>query len=179
MPCVISTGRLINCKDQVGGIQKVYFLNYTDLTITTDASNVVTDLGIITVYEYDVQPETASLSIAINSSKENGTTFYEQTSAVTLPTLTAADEDNIRLLTWGRPQIFVLDNNNQVFLLGAEHGNALNSGTIQSGTAFGDLSGYQLSFTGKEPKGYYQFPAASVADPFSDLTSTVTVQAGV
>ena len=79
MPCTISTGRLINCKDQVGGIQKVYFLNYTELTITT-VDNVVTDLGTITVYEYDVQPETASLSVAINSSKENGTTFFEQTS---------------------------------------------------------------------------------------------------
>lgn len=177
MPCTISTGRLINCKDQVGGIQKVYFLNYTELTITT-VDNVVTDLGTITVYEYDVQPETASLSVAINSSKENGTTFFEQTSDLTLHKLTAADEDNVRLLAWGRPQIFVLDNNNQVFLLGALHGNALNSGTIQTGTAFGDMSGYQLSFTGKEQQGYYQFPAASVADPFSGLSSTVTIVQG-
>ena len=138
----------------------------------------MTDLGAITVYEYDVQPETASLSVTINSSKENGTTFYEQTSDLTLHKLTALDEDNVRLLAWGRPQIFVLDNNNQVFLLGALHGNALNTGTIQTGTAFGDMSGYQLSFTGKEQQGYYQFPAASVTDPFSALTGLVTIVQG-
>ena len=178
MPCVISTGRLISCKDKVGGIKTVWFMNYADISqdITVDpTTHALTDIGVQTVYQYDVQPETASMSITISQSKENGTTFYDQSCEVVLHKLTPEDEDNVRLLTWGRPIIFVLDQNNQMFMLGAENGCSA-SGTIQSGTGFGDMSGYQLSFNGKEQQAYYQFAAG--ATPFANLSSTVTVVVG-
>ena len=158
----------------------MYFMNYADISsdiVVDGTTKALTDFGAQTVYQYDVQPETASVSVAINSSKENGTTFYDQNIDITLHKLTPEDEDNIRLLSWGRPIIFVLDQNNQVFMFGAKNGCAL-TGQIQTGTGFGDMSGYQLTFNGKEQQGYYQFPAASVADPFSAMTSTVTVTVG-
>jgi hypothetical protein len=181
MSCTISSGRLVNCKDQVGGIKTVYFMNYADISsdITVDGTTkALTDIGAQTVYQYDVQPETASVNVAINSSKENGTTFYDQNIDITLHKLTPEDEDNIRLLSWGRPIIFVLDQNSQVFMFGAENGCALASGQVQTGTGFGDMSGYQLTFNGKEQQAYYQFTAASGANPFGTLSSTVTVTVG-
>lgn len=176
MPCTISSGRAVDCKDQIGGIKTLFFMNYANLVpdINTGADGTVTDIGTQTVYQYDVRPELCGLNISVNSSKENGTTFYEQSLEMTLHKLTAADEDNLRLLTYGRPVIFVLDNNNQVFIIGASNGCDA-SGTIQTGQGFGDMSGYQFTFVGKEPRAYYQFPAASTADPFGDLTGVVTI----
>ena len=49
-----------------------------------------------------------------------------------------------------RPHIFVEDYNGNFFLIGAVHGCDLNAGTISSGAAMGDLSGYTLTFTGQE-----------------------------
>ena len=163
----------------------MYFMNYTDISqdITVDGTTkALTSIGVQTVYQYDVQPETASINVQIQSSKENGTTFYDQSIGIVLHKLTPEDEDNIRLLTYGRPIIFVLDQNDQVFMLGAENGCALATGAIQSGTGFGDMSGYQLTFNGKEQQAYYQFPAdftsAATEGPFSALTDTVTVTVG-
>lgn len=181
MACNISSGRTVDCKDQIGGIKAVYFMNYVALEedIAVDgATGAVTTIGTQTVYQFDVRPETASLTINVNGSKENGTTFYEQSFDITLHKLTATDEDNLRLLTYGRPQIFVLDNNGQVFLLGAINGCDVNSGQITTGTGFGDMSGYTLSFTGREPRAYYQFAAGTVGAagyPFDGLTGVVTV----
>jgi hypothetical protein len=54
----------------------------------------------------------------------------------------------------------------QFFYLGQENGMTLSGGTGQTGTAFGDLNGYTLSFMGDEP-----FPASEVSG--SDLSGVL------
>jgi hypothetical protein len=54
-------------------------------------------------------------------------------------------------LSYGRPQVIVEDNNGNFFYCGLEHGMDVTGGTIVSGAAMGDLSGYTLTLTGMEP----------------------------
>jgi hypothetical protein len=59
------------------------------------------------------------------------------------------------------------------FLIGQRNGAQLLSGTAQSGTGFGDLNGYNLTFSGQEPD-----PASEVSGSttsFSNVLSGLTI----
>ena len=45
MPCNISKGLQLQCKDSVAGIQAVYFINYQNLAVTASADDVVSLQG--------------------------------------------------------------------------------------------------------------------------------------
>ena len=93
---------------------------------------------------------TNSFEQAINSSRENGTTFVEQTLTIQLKKQDAATHKTVKLLAYGRPHIVVKTRNNQYFLMGLERGADLTAGTISSGVQLGDMSGYSLTFTAQE-----------------------------
>lgn len=153
MACDLSTGRTVPCKDVVGGIKAVYFANYGDLgAITYDVTN--TDAidsfgGTPTAYEYDVKGN-SSFEQAITSSRENGTTFFEQTLNLTFTKLDKATHKQLKLMAYGRPHVFVEDYNGNIFVMGLLHGAEVTGGTIVTGAAMGDLSGYTLTLTAQE-----------------------------
>lgn len=155
MACDISLGRLEPCKTSVGGIKAVYFVNNGDATgVTYDVTNtdaIETVTGTPSAYKYECRANNSSLEQTINSSRENGTTFYTQTLNLTLRGLSKSDHKQIKLLTYGRPQVLVEDNNGNVFYCGLQHGMDVTGGTIVTGAAMGDLSGYTLTLVGEEP----------------------------
>ena len=53
-------------------------------------------------------------------------------------------------MSYGHPQILIEDNNGNVFVAGLEYGLDVTGGTIATGAAMGDASGYTLTFTGME-----------------------------
>jgi hypothetical protein len=154
MSCDLSDGRLLPCKDQVGGLKNVYFINYgVDSTlITTSGSEdtvAATDFAAEDAFKYALKG-TSSLTQNIQSSRENGTTVFEQVLELTLPTLSKKDNYQIKLLSFGRPHVVVEDYNGNFFLVGREHGADVTGGTIVTGSAMGDLSGYTLTLTAME-----------------------------
>jgi hypothetical protein len=153
MSCDISLGRLEPCKTSNGGLKAVYFVNWGDATgVTYDATEtdaISAVAGTPTAYKYDLRGN-SSFEQTINSSRENGTTFFEQTLRLTLKKLTIKDHKQIKLLSYGRPQVIVQDNNDNYFWCGLEHGMDVTGGTIVTGAAMGDLSGYTLTLTGQE-----------------------------
>ena len=180
MACDLTKGRVEPCKDVVGGLKAVYFVDYGDLgSVTTGADDTITDIdGTFTAYKYDLKGN-SSFEQTINASRENGTVFFEQTLNLTLKKLSAADHKEIKLLSYGRPHIVVEDYNGNVFLMGEEQGADLSGGTIATGTALGDLNGYTLTFTAQEtsPAAFLDSPTA--ADPYAGMASaTVTVTEG-
>ena len=152
MACDLSLGRKEPCKDVVGGIKAVYFADFGDFsTITyTVGTDVIDTLGTaLTVLQYDVKGN-SSFEQNITSSRENGTTFFEQTLNLTLHKLTKEDNKELKLMAYGRPHILVEDYNSNVFVMGLENGADVSGGTIVTGAAMGDLSGYTLTFSGME-----------------------------
>ena len=153
MSCDIANGRLEPCKDSVGGINAVYFVNYGDLgAITydaTDADVIDSVAGTPSAYKFDVRGS-STYTENIQSSRENGTTAFEQVLELSLKKLTKEDHNTIKLLSFGRPHIIIEDNNGNLLLSGLEHGADVTGGTVVTGGAMGDMSGYTLSFTGME-----------------------------
>lgn len=179
MACDLSLGRKEPCKDVVGGIKAVYFTDFGDLGTVTQTDDEITDLsGTFTAYKYEVKGN-SSFEQNITSSRENGTTFFEQTLNLTLHKLSKEDNKELKLLAYGRPHIAVEDYNGNVFLMGLEHGADVSGGTIVTGAAMGDLSGYTLTLSAMEVKPANFVASPTISDPYAGMTSaTVTVTVG-
>lgn len=152
MACDINLGRTEPCKDSVGGITAVYFLNYGNIAEIdggVGGTDEVTDFTSASAYKYEVKGN-SNLTQNITSSRENGTTFFEQVLSLTLHKLSSTDNKEIKLLAYGRPHIIVEDNNGNFYWMGREYGADVTGGTIVTGSAMGDLSGYTLTFTAME-----------------------------
>jgi len=156
MACDLANGRLEVCKDAVGGIDAIYFINFGDYDypsgITYDGTNVdVVDAvsGVSNLYKYELKG-TNSFEQVVNSSRENGTSFVEQTLSVTLKKQDATTHKSVKLLSYGRPHVVICNRNNQFFLAGIEHGMELTTANVSNGTAMGDLNGYTLTLVGQE-----------------------------
>ena len=179
MACDLTIGRKEPCKDVVGGIRAVYFTDFGDLGTITLTNDEITDMsGTFTAFKYEVKGN-SSFEQNITSSRENGTTFFEQTLNLTLHKLTKEDNKELKLIAFGRPHVAVEDYNGNVFLMGREHGADVSGGTIVTGAAMGDLSGYTLTLTAMEtlPANFIDSPTAS--DPYAGMGSaTVTVTVG-
>lgn len=172
MACTfISKGRKEPCKDIVGGIKAVYFID-EDLTIAYEGSTDVIDtIGTgISAYRYEVKGG-SSFEQTITSSRETGTTFYEQALTLQFKKLDKDTHEQLALLAVSLPQVLIEDYNEQVFLMGTQYGADVNGGTIVTGTAMGDLSGYTLTLAAQEKK-----PANFIAktSPTEDATTTIT-----
>jgi len=170
MACELTKGRSLDCKFSTGGIKAVYFVQHEDVVLT-ESSGEITDLEFVggaatTLYKYTLPRGTGSFTETITGSSENGTFFYEPSVTFMLHGLTAADQNEIKLLAQNRLVVFVQLNarvatggNDVIVALGRENGLELTTGTAASGTAFGDMSGYNLTFSGME-----RFPMATVAN---------------
>lgn len=179
MACDLTRGRKEPCKDVVGGLKAVYFTDFGDFGTVTETDDEITDMsGTFTAYKYELKGN-SSFEQAITSSRENGTTFFEQTLNLTLKKLSKEDNKELKLLAFGRPHVAIEDYNGNVFVMGLEHGAEVTGGSISTGAAMGDLSGYTLTLAASELKPANFVDSPTAADPFAGMASaTVTVTEG-
>jgi hypothetical protein len=153
MSCDLANGRLEVCKDAVQVLMQFTSLT-TEITLTL-LTLLMYQLPILfravanvaSLYKYELKG-TNSFEQVYNSSRENGTTFAEQTLTMTLKKQDATTHKSVKLLAYGRPHIVIKNRNNQFFLAGLEHGMELTTANASNGTAMGDLNGYTLTFVG-------------------------------
>jgi len=162
MACTnLTKGRSLECNRIAGGVKYIYFSVYDEITSFAYDSSApleidTIDFGGNTIYRYTMPTGVASVTETITGSTENGTIFYAPQVNVIFNRLTKEDQNEIKLLGQTKVRIFAqlneqLANGHDVILaIGMENGLSLNSGTIESGAAFGDRNGYSLTFDGME-----------------------------
>tara|TARA_R100000234_G_scaffold25228_1_gene14616 strand:+ start:1912 stop:2511 length:600 start_codon:yes stop_codon:yes gene_type:complete len=195
MACDITRGRLIDCKDTIGGLKAIYICKAYSNNINAVANINTTEMttagfatwsccgGTVEVFKYDLVPNLSSMTVNINSDNANGTTFFEQTLSVTLQKIDHDMTNELRLMAYSRSQIFVQDQNDNVFLLGIDNGCHVSGGTVITGTAMGDQNGYTIEWAAQEKNALIQLPpsagAATAKYPFDGLSDeanlTITV----
>ena len=178
MACsALTKGRLRSCKDSVGGLKHVYFVDYesVDFSVADEevtAVDLAAGVSSASVFKYDVKG-TSSFTQNIQASLENRTVAFEQVLELTLHKLTKEDHKEIKLLSFGSPHIFVEDFNGNVFLAGKEHGMEVTGGTVVTGTAMSDMSGYTLTFTGMEVSPSEFIASGATPDGENDLAAVL------
>jgi hypothetical protein len=178
MACNLSAGRNEVCKESIGGIAGVYFINFTTGSFTKNVSGEVTAVPSgSTLYYYELKG-TSAYTETVNTSRENGTTFFSQELVFNLKKLTNEMTTQLKLMAWGRPQVIVWTMNGDALLVGEREGADVTAGTISTGGAMGDLYGYSVTLTGQE-----QLPAAflsgsTTTNALAGLTNNYTVVYG-
>ncbi len=178
MACLLTQGRQEVCKESVGGLAGVYFINYTTGSFTKNGSGQVTALPSgSTVYYYELKGN-SSYTETVNTSRDNGTTFFSQELTLNLKKLTNEMTTQLKLMAYGRPQIVVWTMNGDALLVGEREGADVTAGTIQTGGAMGDLYGYSVTFTGMEKLPAAFISGSTTTSPFAGLGSNPTVVYG-
>lgn len=156
MSCNLTKGRKIACKDAIGGIDKLYFLNFSEFKYT-EVDGVITLIQtnletptIVTAYEYIVRDSVSKLAQNVQSSRDNGTTFVEQIITAQLQVMTQADNQELMLLAYGRPVVIVQDRRGKCWLAGKIRGCDVSAIAADTGAAMGDLNGYTITINGME-----------------------------
>mgnify|MGYP003118274195 FL=1 len=196
MACDLTRGRKIDCKDSIGGLKAIYIckaysdnisaaatINTTEMT-TAGFANWSGGSGSIDVFKYNLVPNLSSLTVTTNSDNANGTLFFTQALSITLQKIDHDMTNELRLMGYSRAQIFVQDENDNVFLLGIDGGCHVSGGTVITGTAKGDLTGYTIEWSAEEKNAVIQLPAsagpATTKYPFDGLSdeSDLTITEG-
>ena len=174
MACDITRGRLIDCKDTIGGLKAIYIakaysnnilekatISNTEMTDADWENWSAGDATNYVVFKYDLVPNLSSMNVTINSDNANGTTFFTQALSVTLQKIDHDMTNELRLMAYSRSQIFVQDSNDNVFMLGLENGCHVSGGTVVTGAAKGDMNGYTIEWTAEEKNALIQLPLAT------------------
>ena len=151
MPCDLTSGRLLDCKAEVGGIRSILIYSGIHYDPAYAASWFLTNVTPIVAYRYDLPKSTGSISEEVITDAINGTTFYEDTLVIKLHRLDNAMRDELKLIAQSRMRIFILDNNNNQWIMGEVNGAELLEGTAATGTSLSDSYGYNLTFKSQEP----------------------------
>jgi hypothetical protein len=153
MACNLSQNYVLDCKESLGGLKSVYFIESANVSVDTIADGVITDLQLAVgkyFYKYDLVKETSSFTETITASVQNGTIFYAQELTIILNKLQANTRNEILLLAKNNLVAIAEDRNGKYWYLGQEGGLDISGGTGASGVASGDRSGYELTFSGQE-----------------------------
>ena len=169
--CNLSAGRNEVCKESIGGLAGVYFLNYTTGSFTKNVAGEITAFPSgSSVYYYQLKG-TSAYTETVNSSRENGTTFFSQETVLNLKKITQEMSTQLKLMAYGRPQIVIATNNGDAFVAGEVLGCDVTAGTIQTGAALGDLYGYSVTLTGTEALPAALISGSVAGNPFAALNA--------
>jgi len=154
--CALTQSYALDCRDSLGGVTEVYFIEAQNVTSVTEASGggtltAITKAASKVFRKYELVPGTSSLTETINANQQNGTVFYAQELSIILNKLQANTRNEILLLAQNRLNAVAKDSNGKYWYLGKTRTLDLTGGSAATGTAEGDRSGYTLTFSGAEP----------------------------
>lgn len=149
------------------------------MTVLYDGTKttVISDLGTVTAYEYDIRSASNFIQTT-NSSSDNGTTIVDQVATILLQKLNWDTDNELLMLSWGHPHVVIQYKTGECVLMGLEFGASAETNTADSGTAAADFNGYTLNIVGQENKPAPYLLDANLSDPFGGMASLVTVVKG-
>lgn len=141
MSCEITSGIAKGCNDNIGGIKTMWLANGSAPLVE---------------YQYDLPKQTAVLVETYNLNQQGGIVGFTQTLTIALNKLDASKQQEIKKIAEANDmRVKCLDNNNNTYEFGFEHGAYLASGSLMTGAGYGDRNGYELVLQAdsREPMG--------------------------
>lgn len=157
MSCPINSGYTIGCKDKQSGIEFFAIASYDGTTVFTmgsgsTASVIMSWSPTASYYKYEQFVEQGSATQEEETSNETGTLSVNQTIVLILEGMDYATRDKALALMQARVRILVKTNTGDYLLFGKKFGLRSSAATIGPGKAAGDLGGFSITLSGKEPE---------------------------
>lgn len=148
------------CKDNAGGIKKVYLTNEIMINweaIETNEDGSISNIEFVTGqyidpaeaswHVYQVNKYSSSWTETINVA-DTGNVSYQQVASLVFSQNDQDKRNAIEQVSSGEVAMIIVDNNNTMWLIGEEDNCAgLSGGNSTSGTALSDMNGWTLEFT--------------------------------
>ena len=173
MPCAITSGYTIDCRESVGGIQAIWLISNANLYDASGNSRVTESSGTVTAmtkatgtrfYKFEVPRGTAVASTNMTGSMENGTVFYTHSLTFPINSRTATVRNIITTLAKNRLTFVTLEMDGVYRMYGKGYGLMMDSTTNSSGTAPGDRNGAELVFSSMEIDDFLVVSASVAAN---------------
>ena len=172
MACVLTSGRTEPCRDAVGGIKSVFFLDYLQDSFTVTANEATAiDAAVTEVFKYDLLADGNSLVETFTADANAGTSIYSQVLTLALKKQDKATTNEISLIVKARPIVVVQFRSGEYKIAGIEDGTVA-TGDIQSGGAKGDFNGYNLVLTATETKPAPSLDASTITALLALVSAT-------
>lgn len=144
-----------SCEANLAGIKRAW-ISYQDSYIFSVAEDSAHTLTITensaatpeaALYEYVFNKQTGSLTSELTKDETNGTNYY--TNTLTLQFTRMEQSKHLEIEALAKEHLFaiVLDNNDELWAVGADGYLSLDTDTTQSGQSYDELNGYQLSLS--------------------------------
>ena len=161
MACNLTQGFTLDCKDAVGGIKSIHLIDWASTGFTVSGGEVTATTVVSgDVYTYELPKGVGSMTTTTNVSQENGTVFNQTDIVARLRKLSTTKRNELKLLAQNRVFCIVKDNNDNYWLAGSEYGCDITAMTSESGTAMGDVQGYNFTLSAIEAESPYLVQAA-------------------
>ncbi len=156
MACNLTQGFTLDCKDAVGGIKSIHLIDWASTGFTVSGGEVTATTVVSgDVYTYELPKGVGSMTTTTNVSQENGTVFNQSDIVARLRKLSTTKRNELKLLAQNRVFCIVKDNNDNYWLAGNEYGCDITAMTSESGTAMGDVQGYNFTLSAIEAESPY------------------------
>ena len=167
MACNLTQGFPLDCKDAVGGIKSIHLIDWVadGFAISDGEVTGITATGSVasgSTYTYELPKGVGSMTTTTNVSQENGTVFNQTDIVARLRKLSTTKRNELKLLAQNRVFCIVKDNNDNYWLAGSEYGCDITAMTSESGTAMGDVQGYNFTLSAIEAESPYLVQSAVV-----------------
>ena len=150
MACVLTSGRTEPCKDSIGGLKNVYFLDFIEDAFTVAAGEATAiDAAVTEVFKYELLNDGNTFIETFTADQNAGTSIYEQVLTLALKKQTLASANELDLLVKGRPIVVVEDRMVNYKVAGISDGTVI-TGDLQSGGAKAEFNGINLTVTATE-----------------------------
>lgn len=145
MACDITAGRSRACKNNLGGLGKLYLFNYVENPFTVSAGVATAINPLLTVvYEYEIEGDGNNVAESLVPDRNAGTSLNTQTTTIVLKGINAASSAQLNLLAYGFPMQVVRDRNGIYHAIGIDDGIDFTVAQTTGG-AKGEMNGYTLT----------------------------------
>lgn len=145
MACDLTVGRLRQCADSIGGLDKMYLVNFVDDAFTVVDGEATAINPLVTVaYEYEITGDVHNLAQDFVKSRDNGTSVNTQTITAILQKMDSTTSNELKKLVQGRTVVVLKDRNGDYVACGLDDGVDF-SVNASTGSAKADLNGYTLT----------------------------------
>ena len=166
----------LGCKDAIGSIKEVYLIKdeeVTDIQLDEAGSAVasITLADSATFKTYKFRKGTSSMTSTMTTDEAAGTMSIQTDLALQFTKMETAKRLEIMAMCMDSLKGIVLDSNGRYWLLGYDYPITASAATGNTGTAFADFNGYNITLTDNSREFPFEIPAAVMTTLAEKITA--------
>lgn len=155
----------LGCKDNMGGIKEVYLIKEDEvesIEVTEGAVSAITIKEEASFKTYRFRKGTSSFTSTMTTDEAAGTLSVQTDLSLQFTKMETSKRLEIMAMCMDSLKGIVLDSNSKYWLLGYDFPISATAATGQTGTAFGDFGGYNVTLTDNSKEFPYEIPSSVI-----------------